>query len=95
MSQLGYTINQLIKKHRGGSFATQTASKRILNQIANELITGGFKLRAPNQLKPKHVEFLVTEWKRKELSSSTIKNRMSELRWLSRVIGKQNIILQL
>lgn len=54
MSQLGYKINHLIKKHRGGSFATRTASKRILNQVANELINNGFKLKAPNQLKPKN-----------------------------------------
>lgn len=92
MSKLGYAINKLIKKERGGSFSTRAASKRILNLVANELIESGFKLKQPEQLKPKHVEYLVNKWQEKRLSSSTIKNRMAELRWLSKQIGKANII---
>lgn len=92
MSKLGYTLNQLIKKQRGGSFATRAASKRILNLVAKELTEKGYRLKSPEQLKPKHIEYLVTEWRQNELSASTIKNRMAELRWLSAQIGKPNIV---
>lgn len=92
MSKLGYTLNQLIKKQRGGSFATRSASKRILNLVAKELIEKGYKIKSPDQLKPKHIEYLVTKWRQNELSAATIKNRMAELRWLSAQIGKPNIV---
>ncbi|PWW35224.1 integrase-like protein [Idiomarina loihiensis] len=92
MSKLGYALNQLIKKQRGGSFATRAASKRIFNLIAKELIQNGYKIKSPDQLKPKHIEYLVTKWRQNELSASTIKNRMAELRWLSAQIGKPNIV---
>ncbi len=43
-------------------------------------------------LKPKHVEALVVRWQAESLSPGTMKNRMTELRWWSEKIGKQNVI---
>ena len=49
------------------------------------------RLRARN-LKGKHVEFLVADWKRRELSMGTMANYMSHLRWFAKAIGKPNIV---
>lgn len=43
-------------------------------------------------IKPRHIDQLVQRWLEESLSSWTIKNRMSALRWWAEKIGKQNII---
>jgi hypothetical protein len=60
--------------------------------IANQLHEMGFKDMRATSLKPKHVQALVERWKAEALSSGTIKNRMTELRWWAEKIGKQNVI---
>jgi Integrase/Phage integrase, N-terminal len=43
-------------------------------------------------LKPKHVEKLVERWTAEGLSTGTVKNRMTELRWWAEKIGKANVV---
>lgn len=45
-----------------------------------------------DSLKPKHVAALLDKWKQDGVSTGTIKNRMSALRWWAEKIGKENII---
>ncbi len=43
-------------------------------------------------LKPKHVEALVKQWQREDLSVGTLKNRMATLRWWAQKVDRQNVI---
>ena len=52
---------------------------------------GGFKFEWPKGLKPRHVHHLVARWKR-EVTTATIKNRMSHIRWWARQVGKAEMI---
>ena len=49
------------------------------------------RLRAWN-LKGRHVEFLVADWKGHGLSAGTMANYLSHLRWFAKAIGKPNIV---
>ena len=72
---------------REGSFSTQDTRKRILSQIADDLRRLGYRNMHQTSLKQKHVWALVNDWKDRELSLSTIKNRMSAVRWWARHAG--------
>lgn len=92
MSQLGFRFFQLWQTNKTGSYSTRNSRKKLLNLIADQLIAGGYKLTDPSGLKPKHIDYLVQRWMAERLSASTIKNRMSQLRWLATQIDKKNII---
>jgi site-specific recombinase XerC len=89
---LNYELKQLCQRNCDGSYATRYARERILTMVANQLHDMGFRRMTAASLKPKHVEALVGRWKAEALSAGTIKNRMSELRWWSEKIHKQNVI---
>lgn len=92
MRDLNYILKQLCRRNRDGSYATQADREYILNQIARQLEEMGFRHMRAQSLKPKHVEKLVERWLAENLSSGTIKNRMSALRWWAQKIGKENVI---
>ena len=92
MSQLGFRFYLLWQTNKTGSYSTRASRKKLLNLIADQLIAGGYKLTDPSGLKPKHIEYLVQRWMAEKLSASTIKNRMSQLRWLAKQIDKPNIV---
>jgi site-specific recombinase XerC len=92
MRNLNYELKQLCYRNRDGSYATQADRARILDLIANQLHQLGYKDMRATSLKPKHVEALVARWQAESLSPGTMKNRMTELRWWSEKIGKQNVI---
>jgi integrase len=90
--QLRQSIYNLLKHYHDGSFETQSARKKILFQISNDLVDGNYKLKNVHGLKPKHIEYLNQKWKQENLSTGTVKNRNAHLRWLAEKIGKENII---
>src|SRR5688572_24343741 len=92
MRDLNYELKKLCQRNADGSYATRYARERILTMVANQLHGMGFRDMTAASLKPKHVEALVARWKGEKLSAGTIKNRMSELRWWSEKIQKQNVI---
>lgn len=92
MSQLGFKLAKLVKDFKQDSYSTRSTRKNILNLCAKQLLAAGFKLRDPSGLKPKHIEVLVNQWKAEGIADKTLKNRLSELRWWSRSIGKPNIV---
>ena len=91
MRDLNYDLKKLCQRNSDGSYATRYARERILTMVANQLHDMGFRHMNAASLKPKHVEALVGRWKADALSAGTIKNRMSELRWWSEKIHKQNV----
>ena len=92
MQALNYELKQLCARNRDGSFATQADRERILTLVANQLREMGFVNMQAQSLKPKHVEKLVERWTAEELSTGTVKNRMTELRWWAEKIGKANVV---
>jgi len=92
MQALNYELKQLCARNRDGSFATQADRERILTLVANQLREMGFVNMQAQSLKPKHVEKLVERWTAEGLSTGTVKNRMTELRWWAEKIGKANVV---
>jgi hypothetical protein len=92
MRDLNYSLKQLCRRNRDGSFATQADREHILDLIADQVQEMGFRDMDAHSLKPKHVEALVARWLAEELSPGTIKNRMSALRWWAEKIGKPNVV---
>ena len=92
MQDLNHELKQLCARNRDGSFATQAGRERILTLVANQLREMGFVNMRAQSLKPRHVEKLVERWTAEGLSTGTIKNRMTELRWWAEKIGKTNIV---
>jgi len=94
MSDLKGGFIQLCSRNKDGSFGTKTKRLASLISMGKELADFGYRFKNPKSLKPKHVEALVSGWKDRGLSTGTIKNRMSHLRWWAEKIGKQNVVLR-
>lgn len=92
MRDLNYSLKQLCRRNRDGSFATQADREHILDLIADQLQEVGFRNMDAHSLKPKHVEKLVARWLSEDLAPGTIKNRMTQLRWWAEKVGKQNVV---
>lgn len=92
MRDLNYQLKRLAERNCDGSFATQSDRNRMLSLISNQLYALGFRHMTAMSLKPKHVAALVALWHSEKLSTGTIKNRMSALRWWAEKIGKPNVI---
>ena len=93
MRDLNFSIKKLCDRNRDGSFSTQSNRRQQLNQISNELRDLGFKdVKSTENLKPKHVWRLVEKWQRENLSTGSIKNRMSNLRWVAEKIGNTSLV---
>ena len=43
-------------------------------------------------IKPKHVQALLENWGKHDLSAGTVKNRMAALRWWAQKVDQQNVI---
>ncbi|PCI36627.1 MAG: integrase, partial [Thiotrichales bacterium] len=56
------------------------------------LQTTGFVIRNITSLKPKHIDALVNYWKTKNLSVGTIKNRLTDFRYVGKLINKRNLV---
>lgn len=90
----GYHCKQLIDRDTRASFATRAGRLQQLKAVGKELKTLGYKLDHPKSLRTTHIEKLVEHWKASDLNLGTIKNRLSNLRWLVArpEIHKENII---
>ncbi len=92
MDDLTYTLRQLCQRNRDGSYTTQADRMRSLALAARQLREAGFRQMKASSLKGKHVQALLERWQDEGLSSGTIKNRLSHLRWWAEKIGKAGIL---
>ena len=92
MRGLNHQLKQLCRHNREGSFGTQVQRERELTLMANQLHEIGFRGMNSHSLKPKHVEALVRHWLDHEVTTGTIKNRMSTVRWWARKVNRQNVV---
>lgn len=91
MNDLEKDFMDIIRRHPSASFGTQNDRGDVLSLIARELYVK-YKPRAVQNLKPKHWQYLLEHWQMKGLSPGTIKNRLSHLRVVLRLVGHQAII---
>lgn len=94
MDKLQYGFNHIISRNRDGSHATQANRKRMLMMFADQLKECGYKTNKmrPSDIKGRHINALIRKWKADDVSTGTIKNRMSNIRWLCEKIGKAEIV---
>lgn len=94
MDKLEYGFNHILDRNRDGSYATQSNRKRMLSMFADQLKKAGYKTNEmrPSDLKGRHINALIRQWKLESLSAGTIKNRMSNIRWLAEKVGKADMI---
>mgnify|MGYP003600126699 FL=1 len=92
MDDLTYTLRQLCQRNRDGSYNTQADRVRSLSLAARQLREAGFRQMKASSLKGKHVQALLQRWQDEGLSSGTIKNRLSHLRWWAEKISKAGIL---
>ncbi|EIK53160.1 integrase [Stutzerimonas stutzeri TS44] len=92
MDDLIYTLRQLCHRNRDGSHNTQADRMRSLTLSGRQLLEAGFRQMKASSLKGKHVQALLDRWQGEGLSSGTIKNRLSHLRWWAEKIGKSGIL---
>ncbi|MDH0568442.1 integrase domain-containing protein, partial [Pseudomonas oleovorans] len=94
------SLASVLKQHNGikasdgtvASHETQQKRSTVLYQAFTDLREMGYKLGDVRQLKGRHVEALAKHWLSKELSSSTLQNRLSTLRTFSSWIGKEGMV---
>lgn len=92
MDDLTYTLRQLCQRNRDGSYNTQADRMRSLGLAARQLREAGFRQMTATSLKGKHVEALVERWQGEGLSTGTVKNRLSHLRWWAEKVGKAGVL---
>ena len=92
MKDLNYQLKNLCRRNRDGSYSTQANRARMLDLMANQLHTLGYRRMLARSLKPKHVAALVKLWREQAVSVGTIKNRIATLRWWAEKVNKQNVI---
>src|ERR1700733_3833342 len=91
-SDLKHSIIIEMKNTRDSSHSTRAARKERLLLIADQLAKGGYKIGHIKQLKLKHVKYLVELWLQQCLAAGTIKNRMTDLRWIMNRYNKGDLI---
>ena len=92
MRKILYEIQEICKHNCDGTPGTQHKRSTNLSLSGKQLLEKYYNIRSVHSLKPKHIEYLAERWKKEELSLATIKQRLSNLRWLVGKISKQNIM---
>ena len=94
MNKLEYGFNHILERNRDGSYATQSNRRRMLSMFADQLKKSGYKTNEmrPSDIKGRHINALIRQWKIDGISAGTMKNRMSNIRWLAEKIGKADMI---
>lgn len=92
MENLRKNIIDILRINNDGSFSTQANRKKILMMCVDKLTEKyGNELQAQD-LKGRHINHLLREWRNDGVTVGTLKNRMSHLRWLSKKIGNDGLV---
>lgn len=92
MKDLNHQLKTLCRRNRDGSFSTQDGRQHMLEQMATELHDLGYRRMRATSLKPKHVTALVARWREQGISTGTLKNRLSVLRWWAGKVNKSEVV---
>ena len=74
------------------AFETKHDYQLGLQKMAVDLHAGGYPLSHIRDIKPKHVEYLLKTWQQNGLGQGTIKNRLSQVRYLAEYIKKPTLL---
>ncbi len=93
-TRLDRSLSNFMASNKEGSFSTHANRSKRLDQAMKTLNKElNYKqLKNVRDLKGRHVRALVEHWKSNDLSAGTIKNRMSDLRWLAKKIENPRIV---
>jgi site-specific recombinase XerC len=91
-SQLKHEFLIMAKRNKDGSFATQKNRLSSLVQMSKQINQLGYRVSYPSQLKPKHVDALVSKWKEDGITDGVMKNRLSNVRWWAEKVGKSSVV---
>ncbi len=88
-----YSVS-IVFKNRSRFFARQTNHDYVegIRHMVKELHASGYQLSNIQHIKRKHVDFLIKEWQGRDLDTATIKNRLSQLRYLAELIKKPSLL---
>lgn len=91
---LKYKFNQLCNQSREDSRATQANRRSMLNLFADQLAANGYDIKtmSPKDIKGRHVNKLLDQWRKDGVSTATIKNRMSVVRWWAKKVKNPNAV---
>ena len=92
MRRLNFELKRLLQRHPEGGYVTRRDRSYALAQAADTLHDIGFRRLRAAGLRRKHVDALVREWRRRGLSTGTLKNRMAHLRWWARHAGRPGVV---
>ncbi|STX55504.1 putative integrase [Legionella beliardensis] len=87
-----FSINQIVKHASYQSYASQNDMRVMLRKCVRDLHTLGFKLTHVKGFKPKHIYKLVDYWKQEDKSPATIKNYLSKLRELGKLLEDKKLV---
>jgi site-specific recombinase XerC len=90
-SPLQDQLISIYSRNREDSHATQRKRSWCLGAAARAL-TEKFGLQKLENLKHKHVQFLVELWKETDTRRRSIEEKLTYLRWMLHKIGKQNLL---
>ncbi len=95
LRRLNYSLFEFMKQYKGSkqmSHSTRICRTERLQAMFAELHALGYKIKHIRGLKQKHVTCLVTYWQEKGISVGSIKNRLSDLRFICRQLGKHHLV---
>lgn len=74
------------------SFQSKHDYRLAILKMMRDLHKGGYAISHLKDLETRHVLFLVNQWKKNGLGVATIKNKLSQLRCVARIINKPNLL---
>jgi len=88
-----FSLNEVFRiKAEHLSFEAKCDYLHNLKHMFEELHHGGHHLADVYHVKEKHARFLVSHWQNKGLGTATIKNRLSQLRYLFNLVDKSKLL---
>jgi hypothetical protein len=87
-----FSVKVLFKQKGRLAFETRYDYVTGIRRMMRELHQGGFMISNIHHLKEKHINYLLGYWEEKGLSNATIKNNMSQIRYILPLIRKPDLI---
>ncbi|NNM59981.1 MAG: integrase [Legionellales bacterium] len=87
-----YSIHKLFKDVEGLSFKSRHDYADNARLFITQLHEAGYQLSRIHHIKQRHVKYLVARWQEEHLNPATIKNRVSQLRFIARAIRNPLVV---
>jgi integrase len=83
----------MVQHNKHGSYKTQADRWAMFQMFCNQL-SRHFDIRSmkPSDLKGRHVNYLVNQWKGDKVDPDTIRNRLSKIRWWAKMVGNPGAV---